>query len=72
MTAAQYRLIREALQLSRPEIAEALSVERQSVWQWETGKRPIPPYVAKLIRAYAYLVETRGVAEARRIIGERK
>ncbi len=36
---------REALGMSRDELAKALQTTSVSVWRWENGERSIPPYL---------------------------
>lgn len=36
---------REALGMSRDELAKALQTTSVSIWRWETGERAIPPYL---------------------------
>lgn len=37
---------REALNLTRDELAKELSTTSVSVWRWENGERAIPPYLS--------------------------
>ena len=37
---------REALGMSRDELAKALQTTSVSVWRWENGKRAVPPYLS--------------------------
>ena len=37
---------REALGMSREELATALQTTTVSIWRWENGERGIPPYLA--------------------------
>lgn len=41
MNAKEYRRIREKISPSRKEVARALGVSRQTLWNRETGKHPI-------------------------------
>ena len=50
MTANQFKRLRKELGLKQAEMAEQLEVNESAVSYWETGARPIPPYIAKLIR----------------------
>jgi DNA-binding transcriptional regulator YiaG len=68
MDDAQFRDILDRLSLTATETAELLGVTRQAVWLWETGRRTVPDYIARLLT----LVEAHGVAEARRTLEKRK
>jgi len=37
---------REALGMSRDELAKALQTTSVSVWRWENGERAVPPYLS--------------------------
>lgn len=36
---------REALGMSRDELAKALQTTSVSIWRWENGERAVPPYL---------------------------
>ena len=48
---------REALGMSRDELAKALQTTSVSVWRWENGERAIPPYLPLALET----IERRGV-----------
>ncbi len=45
MEATELQQRREALGMSRDELAKALQTTSVSVWRWENGERGIPPYL---------------------------
>lgn len=46
MEAAELQRRREALGLSREELARELKTTSVTVWRWENGERTIPPYLS--------------------------
>lgn len=50
MTPKQIRAFRKRLGLSLDAMAEALGVDRMTVWRWEKGKRTPPPYLERALR----------------------
>ncbi len=46
MNAQDIRNLRQRLNLSQQELASRLGVAVATVHRWETGKNPIPPYLA--------------------------
>lgn len=59
MTADEFRTIRKAKGMTQTALAKAMGIGRQSVWNYETGKQPIP----RLVEAFmAVLEEVRGSA----------
>jgi transcriptional regulator with XRE-family HTH domain len=46
MEGSELQRRREALGMSRDELAKALSTTSVSVWRWENGERSIPPYLS--------------------------
>lgn len=58
MTPIELRVVREALGLSREQLAAALNVGLRSVDDWESGRRPIPDGVRDDVeRIEAYTAE---------------
>lgn len=53
MTPTQFQTIREKLALNQTELAEMLDTNQSSVCRYESGKRPIPGPVAKLMTLYS-------------------
>lgn len=47
MSARVFQALRSSLDLTVPELAELLGVERRSVQRYETGARPVPSDIAK-------------------------
>jgi transcriptional regulator with XRE-family HTH domain len=45
MEASELQQRREALGMSRDDLAKALQTTAVSVWRWENGERSIPPYL---------------------------
>ena len=45
MTPEQLATLRESIRMTREQLAEALGVERTTIWRWETGDAPIPAYL---------------------------
>lgn len=45
MTGAEVRAFRERLGWTLDRLAEALGVDRMTVWRWETEARRAPPYL---------------------------
>lgn len=45
MTPEQLATLRESIRMTREQLAEALGVDRTTVWRWETGGTPIPDYL---------------------------
>ncbi len=57
MTADEFRTIRKAKNMTQTALAKAMGISRQSVWNYETGKQPIP----RLVEAFmAALEKSRG------------
>jgi transcriptional regulator with XRE-family HTH domain len=50
MTPADLRAWREQQGLGVEALAALLGVHRQAIWQWENGKRAIPPYLALALK----------------------
>ena len=46
MEADELQRRREALGMSRDDLAKALLTTSVSVWRWENGERAIPPYLS--------------------------
>jgi DNA-binding transcriptional regulator YiaG len=46
MEASELQQRREALGMSRDELAKALQTTSVSVWRWENGERAVPPYLS--------------------------
>jgi transcriptional regulator with XRE-family HTH domain len=46
MTGNELQQRREALGMSRDELAKALQTTSVSVWRWENGERAVPPYLS--------------------------
>jgi transcriptional regulator with XRE-family HTH domain len=46
MEADELRARRDALGMSRDELARELCVTAVTIWRWETGGRKIPPYLS--------------------------
>lgn len=44
MTPEQLATLRESIRMTREQLADALGVERTTVWRWETGM-PSPAYL---------------------------
>jgi DNA-binding transcriptional regulator YiaG len=60
MTGKDLRTRREALGLSQPALARLLCCNQNSVYMWETGKRPIGPMLtANLERVLAQAAATK-------------
>lgn len=53
MTAGEFKTIREGLKYSQTELAASIGVTGNSVYSWESGRRPIPLLAAKLLRFMA-------------------
>jgi hypothetical protein len=51
MTANQYRKALEKLGLSFAKSATALDISQRSSYYYAAGKKPVPEYIAKLLRA---------------------
>jgi len=45
MTPEQLATLRESVSMNREQLADALGVDRTTVWRWETGETPIPAYL---------------------------
>lgn len=45
MTPEQLATLRESIRMTREQLADALGVDRTTVWRWETGGTPIPVYL---------------------------
>ena len=57
MTADEFRAIRKTKGMTQTALAQAMGISRQSVWNYETGKQPIP----RLVEAFmAALEKSRG------------
>ncbi|PYS47810.1 MAG: hypothetical protein DMG13_26950 [Acidobacteria bacterium] len=50
MTPAQFKRSRERLQLSLPQLAQALGVEHPTVWRWEAGQVAISKTVELAVK----------------------
>jgi DNA-binding transcriptional regulator YiaG len=46
MEAEELKRWREALEMSRDELARELQTSSVTVWRWENGERAIPPYLS--------------------------
>lgn len=46
MEAEELQKRREALGLSRDELARELKTTTVTIWRWENGERSIPPYLS--------------------------
>ncbi|HUN01056.1 MAG TPA: helix-turn-helix domain-containing protein [Halothiobacillus sp.] len=53
MTPTDFRTIRAGLGMTQGGLASALGVSRRIVQYWESGERPIPETVARLMRLAA-------------------
>jgi DNA-binding transcriptional regulator YiaG len=51
MTADELRSARWRLQLTQRVLAERLGVSRRILQRWETGQRPVPPFIALAMSA---------------------
>ena len=51
MTPDELTATRTAMGLSMESLAKALGISRQAIWRWETGSRPIPPYLGLALKA---------------------
>jgi len=49
MTDVELKKIREATKLSQVALASLMGVSQSRVSEWESGARPIPKYIEKLI-----------------------
>lgn len=45
MTPEQLASLRESIRMTRDQLAEALGVDRTTIWRWETGATTIPVYL---------------------------
>jgi len=53
VTGEDLRLMREASNLTRPQLEAILGVGTNTVSRWEDGTRPLPPYIAMTVRMLA-------------------
>jgi DNA-binding transcriptional regulator YiaG len=51
MTADELRTARWRMQLTQRALAERLGVSRRILQHWETGQRPVPPFIALAMSA---------------------
>jgi len=49
MTAQEFRSARRAMALTQAELAELSGLRQSMISFYETGRRSIPPYIARLI-----------------------
>jgi len=54
---------REALDMSREELATALQTTAVSVWRWENGERSIPPYLSLALETIERNAKKKGKAK---------
>ena len=45
MNPEQLATLRESIRVNREQLADALGVDRTTVWRWETGETPSPAYL---------------------------
>jgi transcriptional regulator with XRE-family HTH domain len=57
---------REALGMSRDELAKALQTTSVSVWRWENGERAIPPYLPLALETVERNQKSNGLRTAKR------
>jgi len=57
---------REALGMSRDDLAKALQTTAVSVWRWENGERSIPPYLPLALETVERNQKSSGLRTAKR------
>ena len=53
MTGAEFKKLREVLDLEQTEIAKRLGVHEITISRWENNHNPIPHATAELVKAWA-------------------
>ncbi len=61
MEANELQRRREALGMSRDELAKALQTTSVSVWRWENSERAIPPYLPLALETIERNQESNGL-----------
>lgn len=51
MTGAELKAWRQRLDLTQTQLAERLGYHRTIVWRWESGDRPVPPWMELALRS---------------------
>ncbi len=50
---AELKFVRDLMSVTQPQLENALGLGRNTVARWETGQRPVPPYIKTIIRLLA-------------------
>ena len=64
MNADEFRASLDRLGITQLEAGELMARDKQDVWRWCHGARPVPEYIARML----LLIETLGIKKARKLL----